>query len=84
MEPVACLISVRKDELASILVDVGNRVKYFDEHMWEEYRMGRRAHSIIDLRKVRDVRLIGLQGVVSSLMIQRNIQPSGLKGVPNT
>jgi len=39
MEPIACLISVCKYEFPTILIDVGNGVEYFDEYMWQQYRV---------------------------------------------
>jgi hypothetical protein len=41
MKSVACLISICEDEHASVLVDIGNRIEYFNEYVWQEDRVGR-------------------------------------------
>jgi len=41
MKSVACLVTICEDEHSPILIDIGNRIKHLDEHMWQEDRVSR-------------------------------------------
>ena len=60
MEPIACLISICKNEHSPILINVCNGVEHFKEYMRQEDRVGWWADPIVNLGEIVNMRLIRL------------------------